>query len=112
VAYRGAPGAARLFGRAIRDARARRGLSQAALADRAWLAQPTISRLETGTLRGMRYATLMRVLAALDPRSLRLDVDRPGWYAELIGRYDHEGHHTEDLHRASPHEADRAPGRD
>ena len=83
--------AAKAFGRALRDARSKPGLSQAALGERCSLAQSTVSKLESGALRGMRYATLMRVLGALDPISIRIEVQRPGWYAELIARYAGDG---------------------
>ncbi len=62
---------------------------------RSALAQSTISKLETGTLRGMRYTTLLRVLAALDAVSMIIEVDRPSWYAELISRYDRPGYDRE-----------------
>ncbi len=75
-------------------ARTARGLSQTTVAERSSLAQSTISRLETGTLRGMRYGTLMRVLATLDVASVHLESRPHGWYAELVARYDPEGHYS------------------
>ena len=80
--------AAERFGRAVRDARARGGLSQAGLAERASLHQTTISRLESASLRGMRYETLLRVLAGLGMTSLRIEVERQGWVADLMSRLD------------------------
>ena len=61
-----------LFGAALRQARIGAGLSQRALAHLAWLNQSTISRLETGTVGGLRYDTLMRLLFALEVIEIRV----------------------------------------
>lgn len=95
--------AARRFGRAIHDARTERHLSQAILGERASLAQPTISKLERGSLRGMRYATIMRVLAALEVTRVHLEVSPSGWYAELIARHDPEGNTPEPTETGGEH---------
>jgi predicted transcriptional regulator len=61
-----------LFGAAIRRARAGAGLSQRELAHLAWLNQSTICRIEIGTIGGLRYETLMRLLLALDVIEIRV----------------------------------------
>jgi transcriptional regulator with XRE-family HTH domain len=58
------------LGRAIRDLRARRGLTQAQLAEASGFARKTIYQMECG-IRDIRFGTLLRVAAALD---VRLDV--------------------------------------
>jgi transcriptional regulator with XRE-family HTH domain len=60
------------FGRGIRQARISCGLSQRSLAGLAGLNQSTISRLECGSLGGMRYSTLMRVLHGLATEDVRI----------------------------------------
>ena len=57
--------ARRRFGLGLRQARISAGLSQRSLANLAGLNQSTISRVETGSIGGLRYATLMRILEAL-----------------------------------------------
>lgn len=52
------------LGRALRDRRRERGLSQAQLADRSGVAQPTISNVERG-LRGA-LDTILRLCAELE----------------------------------------------
>ena len=54
-----------IIGSAVRDARLRLGLSQRQLAWRSRLAQSTISRLETGRLKGMRLRTLAGIIGVL-----------------------------------------------
>jgi predicted transcriptional regulator len=54
------------------DARAGAGLSQRELAHLAWLNQSTICRIEIGTIGGLRYETLMRLLLALDVIEIRV----------------------------------------
>jgi transcriptional regulator with XRE-family HTH domain len=61
-----------MFGAALRDARNGAGLSQRSLAHIAWLNQSTISRVESGTVGGLRYETLMRLLLALDLMEVRI----------------------------------------
>jgi transcriptional regulator with XRE-family HTH domain len=70
-----------LFGAAIRQARVGSGLSQRALANLAGLNQSTICRIEAGTIGGLRYATLMRVLLALDVIEIRM-VATP-WFVRM-----------------------------
>jgi predicted transcriptional regulator len=72
-----------LFGAAVRQARTGAGLSQRALANLAWLNQSTICRIEAGTIGGLRYATLMRLLLALDVIEIRL-VGTP-WFVRRRG---------------------------
>jgi transcriptional regulator with XRE-family HTH domain len=55
----------RIIGAAVREARLGRGLSQRQLAWRSLLAQSTISKLETGRLRGMRLQSLARLFGVL-----------------------------------------------
>jgi transcriptional regulator with XRE-family HTH domain len=55
----------RIIGAAIRDARLGRGMSQRQLAWRSLLAQSTISKLETGRLKGMRLQSLARLFGVL-----------------------------------------------
>jgi len=52
------------LGRAIRDARATQGLTQAQAAALAGLSQPTLSKLEGGA-RGAKLDTILRLLAVL-----------------------------------------------
>ena len=73
----------RLLGRAVRRARWNAQLSQEALGARAGLSQSAISRIETGTVNGLRYATLIRLLAALDCTDVRIEVQRHGFGALL-----------------------------
>lgn len=54
-----------MIGVAVRKQRLRVGLTQRQLAWKAGLAQSTISRLETGQLRGMRLLTLALILGIL-----------------------------------------------
>ena len=68
-----------LFGTALRQARAGAGLSQRELGHLAWLNQSTISRVEAGTIGGLRYDTLMRLRFALDVYDIRM-VAMPGIY--------------------------------
>jgi transcriptional regulator with XRE-family HTH domain len=57
-----------VIGLLIRDGRRACGLSQRGLAARVGLNQSTISRLETGQLRGLRLKTLARIFGILhDP---------------------------------------------
>lgn len=56
---------ARIIGLGIRRARLATGISQRQLAWRCGLHQSTISRLESGRLRGMRFRTLSRILGVL-----------------------------------------------
>lgn len=53
------------LGRALRDARRQKGLTQRQLANLAGIAQPTVSNVERGFC-GASLSTMMRVLAALD----------------------------------------------
>ena len=52
------------LGRALRDARRRRRLTQQQLADLAGVTQPTVSNVERGVSR-VSLTTLLRILAAL-----------------------------------------------
>ena len=52
------------IGRALRDARRRRRLTQQQLADLAGVTQPTVSNVERGVSR-VSLTTLLRILAAL-----------------------------------------------
>jgi transcriptional regulator with XRE-family HTH domain len=81
-----------LLGLAIGRARRQAGLSQQMAADGSSLAQSTISRLETGTVNGLRYQTLMRILEALDVVEIQIRVAPHGWFADLASRYDRDGH--------------------
>ncbi|HEU0235080.1 MAG TPA: helix-turn-helix domain-containing protein [Candidatus Limnocylindrales bacterium] len=62
-----------VLGSSIRRARRARGWSQAKLASSAQLSPSTISKLESGTLQGMRLYTLARVIAALNSEIEVLD---------------------------------------
>lgn len=62
-----------LLGLSIRRARRARGWSQAKLASSAQLSPSTISKLESGTLQGMRLYTLARVVASLNSEIEVLD---------------------------------------
>ena len=53
------------IGASVRLARLRRGYSQRQLAWQVSMAQSTISRLESGTLRGMRLARLAMIFGVL-----------------------------------------------
>ena len=53
------------IGALVREARVRRNLTQRQLAWASTLTQSTISKLETGSLRGMRLRTLAAVLGVL-----------------------------------------------
>ena len=79
------------FGAALRRARKEQRLSQRALADLAQLHQASISHLERGRVRGMRYRTLMRLLQALGVVAVTFELDRRGLYEDLF-RYAREGH--------------------
>ncbi|MEO8469744.1 MAG: helix-turn-helix transcriptional regulator [Chloroflexota bacterium] len=63
-----------LIGDLVRTSRLDLGLSQRQLAWRVSMSQSTISRLESGTLRGMRLPRLALVIGVLrlDPRSAHL----------------------------------------
>ena len=52
------------LGRALRDTRRRRGLSQMQVADAAGVGQPTISSVERG-ITSVSLSTLLRILSAL-----------------------------------------------
>jgi transcriptional regulator with XRE-family HTH domain len=54
-----------ILGRALRDLRARAGLTQADMAARAETSNTYVSRLEIGQ-RDIRWSTVMRLLDALD----------------------------------------------
>lgn len=54
------------IGASVRLARLRRGYSQRQLAWRVSMAQSTISRLESGTLRGMRLSRLAMIFGVLE----------------------------------------------
>lgn len=74
----------RALGRAIREARNRRGLTQSQLAEKIGSSQPTVSQIERG--HAITVATLLRLLAAL-----RLELiiqDRSP--AEVTGPWDEE----------------------
>jgi len=58
--------ARRLVGAMLRSARHGRGMSQLHLEQLALVDQTVISRLELGRPIGLRFATLVRLLAALD----------------------------------------------
>jgi transcriptional regulator with XRE-family HTH domain len=79
------------FGAALRQARKDQGLSQRALADLARLHQASISHVERGRVRGMRYRTLMRLLQALGVIAVTFEIERRGVYEDLF-RYAREGH--------------------
>ena len=53
------------FGMTIRDLRMRREITQYTLARAAELAQPTISRIETGTTRAPEPRTMSQIINAL-----------------------------------------------
>jgi transcriptional regulator with XRE-family HTH domain len=53
------------IGAAVRHRRLQAGISQQELAFLVGVTQPTISRLETGTLRGARWETITRVVGVL-----------------------------------------------
>ena len=57
----------KIIGIAVRSARLDRGLSQHQLGWRASISQSTISRLESGTLKGLRLRTLARIIGMLNP---------------------------------------------
>ena len=68
------------MGRALVVARLSAGYSQRGLGLRAGLSQSTISRIETGKLRTMRFRTLLRLLGALDVVNVQFVVEpRPWW---------------------------------
>jgi transcriptional regulator with XRE-family HTH domain len=81
-----------LLGLAIGRARRQAGLSQQIAANRSSLAQSTISRLETGTVNGLRYQTLMRIFEALDVVEIQIRVAPHDWFGDLASRYDRDGH--------------------
>ena len=66
-----------VIGQIARAARLQRGLTQRQLAWRTGLSQSTISKLETGRLRGMRLHTLAAIIGVL--RSNPNGVASPGW---------------------------------
>lgn len=53
------------LGRALRDARRRKGLTQQALARLAHIGQPSVSNIERG-ISSVSLTTLLRILAALE----------------------------------------------
>lgn len=53
------------LGRALRDARRRKGLTQRDVARSARIGQPTVSNVERGVL-SVSLSTLLRILAVLD----------------------------------------------
>ena len=55
-----------VIGAGIRTGRHAMGLTQQQLAWRVGLSQTAISRLETGTLSGIRYRTLARIVGVLE----------------------------------------------
>ena len=59
--------------RSLRELRQRAGFTQAELAEKANVDQPTISRLESGTVSNPGIDTVLKLAAALkiDPRDLR-----------------------------------------
>ena len=67
-----------VVGSAIQQYRRRKGWSQRQLSWLVGVNQSTISRLEKGTISGMRYSTLMRILGELSvPREALLLEDGP-----------------------------------
>ena len=64
----------RALGRAVRDARRARALSQAQVAELASLAQPTISKIEAG-VGSASLETLLRLLAVLQLQLALTDGD-------------------------------------
>lgn len=54
-----------VIGNAVRMARLRVGRSQGQLGELVDLAQPTISRLETGSLRGLRFRRLAMIMGVI-----------------------------------------------
>lgn len=67
------------IGESMLDGRLGVGLSQRQLAWRVGLSQSTISRLETGSLRGLRLKNLALIIGALrlDPRFVQPDEPAP-----------------------------------
>jgi transcriptional regulator with XRE-family HTH domain len=57
-----------LLGRWIRESRVQAGMSQAQLARLAGMHQSTLSRLERGTLEGLRLHRLAAIIAVLHSR--------------------------------------------
>jgi transcriptional regulator with XRE-family HTH domain len=57
-----------LLGRWIRECRVRAGMTQAQLARLAGMHQSTLSRLERGTLEGLRLHRLAAIIAVLHSR--------------------------------------------
>jgi transcriptional regulator with XRE-family HTH domain len=53
------------IGTVVKRARRKLRITQKTLASHAGVSQPVISRLETGKLRGLKYRSLARVIAAL-----------------------------------------------
>ena len=72
-------GARLALGRGLRRTRLQSGLSQEALGSMAGLSQSAISRIETGTVNGLRYSTLVRILVALDVDTVAFVVRRASW---------------------------------
>jgi transcriptional regulator with XRE-family HTH domain len=70
------------FGRVIRLARIRRGMTQQELADRAGLSRPQVSRVEHGHAGRLRLdvlrsiAEVLEIRLALQPRTRAIDLDR------------------------------------
>jgi transcriptional regulator with XRE-family HTH domain len=61
------------IGALVRDARLRRNMTQRQLAWASTLTQSTISKLETGRLRGMRLRTLAAIMGVLRTGRARAD---------------------------------------
>jgi transcriptional regulator with XRE-family HTH domain len=72
--------ARRALGVGVRSARRLKGWSQRELGERARLSQSAVSRLETGTVNGLRYQTLVRVLEVLETREVELVTRRRTWF--------------------------------
>ena len=68
------------MGRALVVARLSAGYSQRGLGLRAGLSQSTISRIETGKLRTMRFRTFLRLLGAHDVVDIQFVVGPRSWW--------------------------------
>lgn len=75
-----------VIGGLVREARLRRNLTQRQLAWATGISQSTISKLETGRLRGMRLRTLAAIIGVL--RMNNAGSTSPGWHA--LGSGDRE----------------------
>ena len=89
-----------VIGGIVREARRRRGLTQRQLAWSSTLSQSTISRLETGRLRGMRLFTLAAIIGVL--RTNPDGSNSPAWET-LTGADDNEPPRS---HRRLPRQKD------